>query len=105
MGAGRAEQRLPPRPPGAAAKAPAARRLFSCYPQAQTARTSTTTLQAPRRLRALRQVVAAVGGGQEHRQRGERAVQAEQAAYVLRVDPVNFKVSAGPGGAFSTGLG
>ncbi|XP_042096574.1 hemoglobin subunit zeta-like [Ovis aries] len=93
-GAGRTEQRLPPASPGAAAKAPAARRLFSCYPQAKTYFPHFDLHSGSAQLRAHgSKVVAAVGDAVKSIDNVASALSklSELHAYVLRVDPVNFK--------------
>lgn len=107
-GAGRTEQRLPPASPGAAAKAPAARRLFSCYPQAKTYFPHFDLHSGSAQLRAHgSKVVAAVGDAVKSIDNVASALSklSELHAYVLRVDPVNFKVRAGPRGrVFGAGV-
>ena len=78
---------------------PPARRLFSCYPQAKTYFPHFDLHTGSAQLRAHgSKVVAAVGVAVKSIDNVTSALSklSELHAYVLRVDPVNFKVGAGP---------
>ena len=87
---------------------PAARRLFACYPQAKTYFPHFDLHTGSAQLRAHgSKVVAAVGDAVKSIDNVASALSklSELHAYVLRVDPVNFKVGSGPRGrGFGAGV-
>ena len=97
-----------PRRPERSLRRPPARRLFSCYPQAKTYFPHFDLHSGSAQLRAHgSKVVAAVGDAVKSIDNVASALSklSELHAYVLRVDPVNFKVRAGPRGrVFGAGV-
>lgn len=87
---------------------PPARRLFSCYPQAKTYFPHFDLHTGSAQLRAHgSKVVAAVGDAVKSIDNVASALSklSELHAYVLRVDPVNFKVGSGPRGRGEVSVG
>ena len=87
---------------------PPARRLFACFPQAKTYFPHFDLHSGSAQLRAHgSKVVAAVGDAVKSIDNVASALSklSELHAYVLRVDPVNFKVGSGPRGRGAVSVG